>query len=120
MHVGELLRDDGADEELVRAEALEDYVLWLGLARAIVNGGPGEWADRAACHGQTDVMFAGPGESTRVAEALCASCPVFEECDAWGSELGSRQSGVIAGSTGRQRAKRRRQERFAVATPSVA
>jgi hypothetical protein len=38
------------------------------------------WQDRAACRGQTAVMFPVRGESTGPALRLCAGCPVRSEC----------------------------------------
>ena len=40
-----------------------------------------EWMERAACRGlKTDLFFVPRGGSTRTARAVCARCPVVEEC----------------------------------------
>lgn len=41
-----------------------------------------DWTKNAACRGMTDVMFPARGdtEGVRLAKAVCASCPVIEDC----------------------------------------
>ena len=41
-----------------------------------------DWTKNAACRGMTEVMFPARGdtEGVRLAKAVCASCPVIEDC----------------------------------------
>jgi WhiB family redox-sensing transcriptional regulator len=55
-----------------------------------------KWQLQAACRGVgVDVFFPGHGGSTTAAKALCAQCPVREECESFAVETGS--AGVWAG-----------------------
>lgn len=103
MHVGELLRDQISTEEVRWAEAVEDYITLATLLGAVLHGAPGAWAERAACKGQTEVMFPTKGQSTAPAKRLCASCPVLEECSDWAATVPAGQGGVIAGQSERAR-----------------
>ncbi|UDY35529.1 WhiB family transcriptional regulator [Dermatobacter hominis] len=67
-----------------------------------------EWQQRAACRGQTKVMFPERGQDIRPAKALCASCPVHAECEAWGAAAGSAQGGFVAGRGKRSRRGQKR------------
>ncbi|NNF56260.1 MAG: WhiB family transcriptional regulator [Acidimicrobiales bacterium] len=65
------------------------------------------WHASAACNGVgADVFFPGRGESAEVAMRFCNSCTVVTEC--LNSALEYRDSGVWAGTSGRQRRKIRR------------
>ncbi len=70
------------------------------------------WWERAACLGlDTSLFFPARGESTAAAEALCASCPVREDClwHALGPVGGrSERFGIWGGSSERQRRRLRR------------
>lgn len=61
------------------------------------------WHDQAACAGATDVFFS--DRSIPQAKAICAGCPVREECLA--ENLGEK-FGVFGGTTPRERARLRR------------
>lgn len=52
----------------------------------------GRWADHAICKGQTDLFFPDQGDSKSFQEAvaICAVCPVLEECRAHGIENAER------------------------------
>ena len=66
-----------------------------------------EWQVEAACRGQVATMFPERGQSTAPGKALCASCPVLEECRAWAAE-GVEPFGIVAGLSARQRRPQRR------------
>lgn len=85
--------------------------------------GPGEpvaepWEDRAACRGLTDLMYPGNDKAARkVAEGICASCPVTSECLDYALSLPVvmvRQGGIFAGR-GRAELERERRARRAAA-----
>jgi WhiB family redox-sensing transcriptional regulator len=52
----------------------------------------GRWADHAICKGQTDLFFPDQGDSKSFQEAaaICAVCPVLDECRAHGIENAER------------------------------
>lgn len=63
-----------------------------------------EWQHRAACHGMTDLFFPERGDivSVREAKAVCAACPVQEECRDFALEHLTLR-GVWGGMSGRER-----------------
>lgn len=84
------------------------------------------WADRAHCLGiDADVMFPEPGEDPAEAKAVCAGCPVRDECLAHAQAAGERY-GVWGGLTaderlrlaGFRRAARKRHHRRTLRTAS--
>lgn len=85
--------------------------------------GPGEpvpepWEDRAACRGLTALMYPGndPHGQAR-ARAICATCPVIDECLDYALSLPVvmvRQGGIFAGR-GRGELERERRARRAAA-----
>lgn len=103
--IHELLAAEAADEHAHegRVEHVLDAV--LELLEAI--GPEPDWQRRAACRGQTRVMFIEPGDSTEPAFALCAACPVFDECAAW-VDANPTAHGIVAGASPRRRRTARR------------
>jgi len=80
----------------------------LLLARRIDAARP-PWMRRAACRGMpTATFFPSRGESSVEARAICAECPVVDDCRQWA--LGHDDHGIAAGMSGRQR-RRLRAER---------
>jgi hypothetical protein len=77
------------------------------------------WRDLAACHPRNkpeDVelhawvaqFFPERGQSHRPAQAICASCPVSEQCDAEAmTQPYAHRDGIWGGKTGRQRRRLR-------------
>jgi hypothetical protein len=70
----------------------------------------GAWTDRAACRGQTALMFSPDEFSQRLAVTLCRRCPVVAECradvtafEARGAEAGGAVYGVVGGLLPEQR-----------------
>lgn len=80
---------------------LDPYTELLGALRL------DPWAGRAACIGRWDIL---EGSDVAAAKALCASCPVRGDCDAWVFSLPSRTDpdGVTAGYTRTERKEARR------------
>jgi WhiB family redox-sensing transcriptional regulator len=75
----------------------------------LIFSGPLEWTDRAACHGQTRLFFAPPGErpearAVREAQArgVCHACPVLQHCRDWARE--HREYGFWGGESEEERA----------------
>ena len=71
------------------------------------------WRDDAACRGiDTDVFFPVTDEEAEEAKAICASCPVREECLEF-ALLTRQEDGVWGGltETERRRVRRRQRER---------
>lgn len=63
-----------------------------------------EWYERAACRGQSGVMFAGGSRSeAREAKAVCADCRVIGPCRALALTLPTSWPGVYAGMTPKER-----------------
>lgn len=58
---------------------------------------PGDWTERAACKGQTEVFFPKPDDqATKLrAVAICKSCRVKPHCKDW--VLNHRERGIWAG-----------------------
>ena len=98
--IHELLAAEAADEHAHegRVEHVLDAV--LELLEAI--GPEPEWQGRAACRGQTRVMFLEPGDSPDPALALCAARPVFDECAAW-VDANPTAHGIVAAASPRRR-----------------
>lgn len=70
-----------------------------------------EWHARAACRGRDDVdWFPERGESLEPAKAVCAACPVLEECCDFAVTNGEKH-GVWAGMSALDRRQLRRQRR---------
>lgn len=70
------------------------------------------WRDQAACRGlDTDVFFPVTDEEAAEAQAVCAVCPVREECLEYALVTGQ-EDGVWGGltETERRRLRRRRRE----------
>lgn len=100
--------------------ALREHVgssqgLWpAGVERLLhaIGDRSGAWRERAACRGATDVMYPAdvtPGSKGRGSDyvsalAVCASCPVVDECRAAGA---AERHGVWGATTPKQRFPRR-------------
>lgn len=76
---------------------------------SLIFTGPLEWTCRAACHGQTRLFFAPPGErpearAVREAQArtVCHSCQVLHDCRDWARE--QREYGYWGGESEEERA----------------
>lgn len=55
-----------------------------------------EWQEQAACRGEDlDFFFPKRGQPTAKGRALCAACPVHDECDDYAKRTGS--EGLWAG-----------------------
>lgn len=98
-----LARDSAAERE---RDSRVVYVLDAVVRLIEVIGPEPTWQVHAACRGQTEVMFPQRGGDPREAKALCASCPVFDECDAWATAEQPRH-GITAGLSERGRRQRR-------------
>ena len=75
----------------------------------LIFSGPLEWTDRAACHGQTRLFFAPPGERPEAravreaqARAVCHACPALTQCRDWARE--HREYGFWGGESEEERA----------------
>lgn len=72
------------------------------------------WRDRAACRGQADLFLASPGANLKIreAKAICAGCPVRDECsDDWHDAYrngGLKMPGVWGGTSEEDRRGRGR------------
>lgn len=99
--IAELLTDD-ADDEHHHVGSVAHVLEAFAVLLEAIDHRPGEWADRAACKGQTEVMFPVRGSSAEPARALCRSCPVLDECAAWVLEVPN-QHGIVADSSHRER-----------------
>ena len=65
------------------------------------------WVASAACRGaDTAVFFTEQGEATAPAKAICATCPVADECLDYALRNGERH-GVWGGKSGRERRRMR-------------
>lgn len=76
----------------------------IGLADFLTRP---EWHDRAACKGETDLMFTSRGEDTRPGKRLCDGCTVRDECLDAALELGTK-FGIWGGMSERERRRIRR------------
>lgn len=72
------------------------------------------WHSQAACRGLTHLFFPEPGANhydILRAKALCQSCPVLNLCQQQIDELGTKEPGIWAGQTVRERERARGWER---------
>ena len=68
------------------------------------------WQERAACRGMDPSVFiTHKGESTAPAKAVCARCPVTEECWEWSVQI-SAKHGIWGGMSEKERRARRKRE----------
>ena len=70
------------------------------------------WHAQAACRGTDANFYPDRGESVEPAKALCAACPVLEECKAFALDSGE-SHGVWGGLSGRERRTVRKTRRAA-------
>lgn len=69
---------------------------------------PDAWMADAACRGaEIAIFFPERGDDVRPALALCARCPVRDECAGYAAQFGPTLHGIWAGTTGRARSQRR-------------
>src|SRR3954453_8391795 len=75
----------------------------------LIFSGPLEWTDDGACHGQSRLFFAPPGERPEAravreaqARAVCRSCEVVRNCRDWARE--HREYGFWGGESEEERA----------------
>jgi WhiB family transcriptional regulator, redox-sensing transcriptional regulator len=70
---------------------------------------PGEWIDRAACHGSDVEMVPEQGDRAGIeaARAVCRRCPVGHQCLAYVMAFPEPVEGVWAGTTKKQRGNAR-------------
>lgn len=74
-----------------------------GLELPVTPRVMGEWRERGACRTvPTSVFFPERGGDVRPAKAICATCPVIEECREWALTL-PEMFGVWGGLSERQR-----------------
>ncbi|GDY28771.1 WhiB family transcriptional regulator [Gandjariella thermophila] len=94
-----------------RSELGSSYPGYRALMLALFgrSGRPPAWRARAACRDEDPAVFDDP-DRTDDALAVCAGCPVVEECRtdqlAWERQSGVRRfhpSGVVGGLTGTER-----------------
>jgi WhiB family redox-sensing transcriptional regulator len=70
------------------------------------------WMERAACRGlSTDLFFPERGADASAAKAVCAACPVRDDCYEYAFESGERH-GIWGGTSERERRRIRRQRRI--------
>jgi len=70
------------------------------------------WMERAACRGlPTDLFFPERGADTRAAKAVCAACPVSDDCYEYAFASHERH-GIWGGTSERERRRIRRQRRL--------
>lgn len=62
-------------------------------------GFPGEWTDRAACKGKTEIFFPERGDRRTIeaAKAVCKTCRVKPHCKEW--VVNNSERGIWAGMT---------------------
>ena len=64
----------------------------------------GPWRERAACRGTKTVdFFPRQGETYAAAKAVCARCPVSDECLAYSLTFPTILCGIWGGKSGRDR-----------------
>lgn len=69
------------------------------------NGLDNEWMARAACRSKTKLFFPSVGGNPSAeVKAVCADCPVFEQCGAYARSLPKPPTGVWAGEMWRVKA----------------
>ena len=100
-----------SDQERTRDERVQHVVEALAVLYEAIGPEP-EWQTNAACRGQTDAMFPGHGGDVRPAKALCASCRVAEQCEAWAAE-NPMQGGILYGTSESQRQRARARQKAA-------
>ncbi len=96
------------DLALYRALAAGIDLVALDQALATLLARPA-WQAAAACrHADPALFFPARGESTDAAKALCARCPVFDQCDHYAATIEGPLQGIWAGLSprGRRRAAR--------------
>ena len=74
------------------------------------------WHSQAACRGLTHLFFPEPGANRydiERAKATCQACPVIDLCQQQIDELGTKEPGIWAGQTVRERERARGWERAA-------
>lgn len=72
---------------------------------------PEFWREGASCADRPEVDFFAPPEASdevRRAKAICASCPVLDDCLAFAIET-NQPDGIWGGHTSKERARLRRQ-----------
>ena len=75
--------DDDTDDDLLRYYTGDPADLFDAAAELMQALRPPVWHEHAACRGKgVDLFFVGRGESLAPARALCATCPVFADCQA--------------------------------------
>lgn len=74
------------------------------------------WTRQAACRGLTTLFFSDSAADQRQARAVCATCPVFDQCAQAVEDEPVRAGGVWAGKSQRQR---RRDRHDAVASGEI-
>ncbi|MBI4882895.1 MAG: WhiB family transcriptional regulator [Actinobacteria bacterium] len=71
-----------------------------------------QWHRNAACHGQTSSFFPKRGQPIDDARAICAACPVLDQCREYVTRVAAPEMyGVWAGLSERQRRQLRRARR---------
>lgn len=69
------------------------------------------WVSRAACRDMdTELFYPTRGESVREAKAVCARCPVIEECLEWALAV-PEKFGIFGGLSALERRQMRRARR---------
>jgi WhiB family transcriptional regulator, redox-sensing transcriptional regulator len=75
-----------------------------------------KWWDSAACRGlDLAAWFPNRGDATKAAKAICASCPVREDCLEFALAAPESLAGIFAGTTPRDRRRIRAERRHAAA-----
>lgn len=105
--MGYTLRCVDNDRELDQLRALMESPKTTDVTLADILARPA-WMDAAACRGQTDLFFPERGQSTAPARALCAACPVVEECGDYAAQQSLRLHGIWGGVSQRGRKLDRR------------
>ena len=79
-----------------------------------------EWRDDAACRGaDLDLFFPISDDESGPAKAICATCPVRDDCLEWA--LATRQEdGIFGGMTPSERRRTRRRRRTAARITAAA
>lgn len=61
-----------------------DVLAWMTTRATLLDAGPEGWQDQAACTGMGNDLFfperGDPNADTAAAKAVCAGCPVRQEC----------------------------------------
>lgn len=84
----------------------------MGIWPALVNWNTAPWSDYAACHiyDVVDKSFITKPDEKQAREwaAICAKCPVFDECKSWSERL--KVSGVFSAGVWREDEERGTQD----------